>query len=166
MPRSVVLMGRGGPAGHGVAHASGSSGSPRPHEAPLRTPGPQGSARSSATLCVPDDQRRCVDPARRRSVPSRLGVGHRPTDGDNVTTHPSSSHEHQAAEAAVLDGLRCLLNAPDLGPASVQVGEATVELDGWSPSQQWAVEVYARVTRPKGGAVKKPMDDAMLSMTP
>ncbi len=75
--------------------------------------------------------------------------------------HPSSSHEHRAAEAAVLDGLRELLNAPDLGPARIQVGEAHVEVDGWSASQQIAVEVYARVTRPKGGAVKKPMDDAM-----
>ena len=34
-------------------------------------------------------------------------------------------------------------------------------MDGWSPSAPAAVEVYARVLPPKGGAIKKPMDDAM-----
>ena len=36
-----------------------------------------------------------------------------------------------------------------------------MKLDGWSRSAAAAVEVYASFSLPKGGAVKKPMDDAM-----
>ena len=76
-------------------------------------------------------------------------------------SHPSSSHEHRSAEALILAGVAGQLGLDDLAPARLQLGVATVDLDGWSPATSTAVEVYARVTPPKGGAVKKPMDDAM-----
>lgn len=81
-------------------------------------------------------------------------------DGSRLI-HPSSSHEHQSAEALILDAIAEELELPDLTPARLELGDATVDLDGWSPSGQVAVEIYARVTRPKGAAYKKPMDDAM-----
>jgi len=75
--------------------------------------------------------------------------------------HPSSSHEHQAAEAVILRHLASELGVDDLRPARLELDGVAVELDGWSRSAPAAVEVYARVSMPKGGAVKKPMDDAM-----
>jgi hypothetical protein len=49
----------------------------------------------------------------------------------------------------------------DLVPV-LELSGVAVELDGWSPSGVTAVDVYARVSLPKGGAeVKKPMDDPM-----
>lgn len=75
--------------------------------------------------------------------------------------HPSSSHEHQSAEAVILRHVAGELGVNDLAPARLELDGVAVELDGWSPSAPAAVEVYARVSPPKGGAVKKPMDDAM-----
>jgi hypothetical protein len=75
--------------------------------------------------------------------------------------HASSSHEHQAAEAAILAAVAEHLSLDDLAQVRLALGTVHVELDGWSPSTRTAVEVYARVTPTKGGAVKKPMDDAM-----
>lgn len=75
--------------------------------------------------------------------------------------HPSSSHEHKSAEAVILQHVAGELGVEDLTPARLQLDEVAVALDGWSPSAPAAVEVYARVSPPKGGAVKKPMDDAM-----
>lgn len=78
-----------------------------------------------------------------------------------ATSHASSSHEHQSAERVILDHVAALFGLEDLGPARLTLDGVAVEIDGWSPSTRTAVEVYARVTRPNGGAVKKPMDDAM-----
>ena len=75
--------------------------------------------------------------------------------------HPSSSHEHTAAEAVILGHVAAELGIDDLAPARLELDGVAVELDGWSPSAPAAVEVYARVSPPKGAAVKKPMDDAM-----
>lgn len=75
--------------------------------------------------------------------------------------HPSSSYEHQAAEAVILRHVAGELGVDDLRPARLELDGVAVELDGWSRSAPAAVEVYARVSMPKGGAVKKPMDDAM-----
>jgi hypothetical protein len=75
--------------------------------------------------------------------------------------HPSSSHEHQSAEAVILRHVAAELGVDDLLPTRLELDGVAVELDGWSLSAPAAVEVYARVALPKGGAVKKPMDDAM-----
>lgn len=75
--------------------------------------------------------------------------------------HPSRSHEHQSAEAVIRRHVAAELGVDDLSPARLELDGVAVELDGWSRSAPAAVEVYARVSMPKGGAVKKPMDDAM-----
>jgi hypothetical protein len=77
------------------------------------------------------------------------------------SAHPSSSHEHGAAEGVILRHVADALGIADLAPARLTLDGVAVELDGWSWSAPAAVEVYARVSLPKGGAVKKPMDDAM-----
>lgn len=83
------------------------------------------------------------------------------SDAAALPPHASSSHEHQSAERVILERVASMLNLSDLAPARLALDGAVVELDGWSPSTHTAVEVYARVTKPKGGAIKKPMDDAM-----
>jgi len=85
----------------------------------------------------------------------------RPAAGVDSGTHASSSHEHLSAEAVILARVADEFGLDDLAPARLELDGVRVEVDGWSPSTGTAVEVYARVTKPKGGAVKKPMDDAM-----
>lgn len=75
------------------------------------------------------------------------------------TVHASDSSEQRTAEAAIIAAVSEHVGVP-LGPATIRIDDARVQIDGASEDRTVLVEAYARIGRLHGAQPRKLATDA------
>ena len=88
----------------------------------------------------------------------------RSEEPDETFHHPSDSAVQRRAEGLILAELSSRFGVVLEQRVELELGDASVEVDGVDKDQSYFVEVFSRVGTLKGGQVKKVSEDALKLM--